>query len=139
MKLLAPIRTVSISLTCFAAPIHPPCPYIAPPKDPASCTVANVPVSGNSSRLPMSSNFASTPLVAPPPATLRQQVERVAAQRGHVFHPIPNRFREGQQVYRLGSQQVFFDRNVSYVYNLVDDTWNPITFAELLSAAAGAK
>ncbi|CAH8459513.1 unnamed protein product [Schistosoma intercalatum] len=78
---------------------------------------------------------SSTPLVAPPPTTLRKQVEQVAAQRGFLFHPISNRMFEGQQVYRLESLQVFFDRNVSYVYNPSDGGWLPVTFAELMTRA----
>lgn len=81
------------------------------------------------------SSFAAAPLVAPPPITLRKQVEQVAAQRGLIFHPIPNRMFEGQQVYRLESLHVFFDRNVSFVHNPVDGEWHPISFAELLSKA----
>ncbi|TGZ74637.1 hypothetical protein CRM22_000826 [Opisthorchis felineus] len=80
-------------------------------------------------------NFTSTPLVAPPPTTLRKQVEQVAAQRGLTFHPIPNRMVEGQQVYRLESVHVFFDRNVSYLYSHVDGGWHPVSFAELMSKA----
>uniref|UniRef100_A0A183JRK5 Phage protein n=1 Tax=Schistosoma curassoni TaxID=6186 RepID=A0A183JRK5_9TREM len=57
------------------------------------------------------------------------------AQRGFLFHPISNRMFEGQQVYRLESLQVFFDRNVSYVYNPSDGGWLPVTFTELMTRA----
>ncbi|CAL8071986.1 unnamed protein product [Calicophoron daubneyi] len=85
--------------------------------------------------VPQTSSFAAAPLVAPPPTTLRKQVEQVAAQRGLVFHPIVNRMFEGQQVYRLESLQVIFDRNVSFVFNATDGGWHPVSFSELMSKA----
>ncbi|CAH8667299.1 unnamed protein product [Dicrocoelium dendriticum] len=84
---------------------------------------------------PLTSNFTSAPLVAPPPTTLRKQVEQIAAQRGFAFHPIPNRLFEGQQVYRLERLHVFFDRNVSFVYNPTDGGWHPVSLSELMSKA----
>ncbi|THD24298.1 Tuftelin-interacting protein 11 [Fasciola hepatica] len=96
----------------------------------------------NSSRYPppssrpiSESSFVGSPLVAPPPVTLRKQVEQVAAQRGFIFHPVPNRMFEGQQVYRLEGLHVFFDRNVSFVHNPVDGGWHPISFSELMTKA----
>ncbi|CAH8473349.1 unnamed protein product [Heterobilharzia americana] len=89
--------------------------------------------SAGSSSVPPSVFGSTTPLIAPPPATLRKQVEQVAAQRGLLFHPISNRMFEGQQVYRLESLQVFFDRNVSYIFNPSDGGWHPITFSELMA------
>ncbi|CAH8456511.1 unnamed protein product [Schistosoma rodhaini] len=108
-----------------------------PPQEPQISKQSQSDVSrfpaGSSCVLPPA--FGSTPLVAPPPTTLRKQVEQVAAQRGFLFHPISNRMFEGQQVYRLESLQVFFDRNVSYVYNPSDGGWLPVTFAELMARA----
>ncbi|KAA3681838.1 tuftelin-interacting protein 11 [Paragonimus westermani] len=95
--------------------------------DSSRCTSAGVTASRNGT--------PATPLVAPPPPTLRKQVEQVAAQRGLAFHPIPNRMFEGQQVYRLGQLHVFFDRNVSFLFNPTNGGWHPVSFAELMSKA----
>ncbi|KAM3177806.1 hypothetical protein ACTXT7_003801 [Hymenolepis weldensis] len=70
-----------------------------------------------------------------PPTSLREQVEQTTARRGFLFHPIANRFFEGKQVYRLESNQVYFDRNVAYCFNSYDSTWRPVSFSELMAMA----
>ncbi|CAH8834410.1 unnamed protein product [Trichobilharzia szidati] len=107
-----------------------------PPQEPTFSAVPAYPASSSSVFPPPAAAFGTTtPLVAPPPTTLRKQVEQVAAQRGLLFHPISNRMFEGQQVYRLESLHVFFDRNVSYVYTPSDGGWHPIAFSELMERA----
>ncbi|VDM00377.1 unnamed protein product [Schistocephalus solidus] len=83
----------------------------------------------SSSTYPLSSGLR--PVTTP--SSLKEQVENAAAQRGLLYHPVPNRFYEDKQVYRLEGFMIYFDRNVAFYYNSYDSGWHPISFAELMS------
>ncbi|VDD79552.1 unnamed protein product [Mesocestoides corti] len=96
------------------------------------------PISGASGRfggMPRRLPFGQPLLPMALPTSLREQVEQTAAQRGFLFLPIANRFHEGKQVYRLETQQVFFDRNVAFCFNSYDSGWHPVSFSELMAMA----
>lgn len=73
------------------------------------------------------------PMVVPLLTNLRDQIEQMAAQRGLLFMPLPNRFYEGKQVFRLENQQIYFERNVAFCYNAADSGWHPVTVTDLMS------
>ncbi|VEL14476.1 unnamed protein product [Protopolystoma xenopodis] len=67
-----------------------------------------------------------------PAATLREQLENTAMERGLLFHPIANRSYEGKQVYLLERIHIYFDRNVAFHLNTQDGEWYPISLTDLL-------
>nr|VZI23581.1 unnamed protein product [Spirometra erinaceieuropaei] len=102
---------------------------VAPQESPATFVP---PVAGTSH---VSSTYSLPPGLRPvaTPSSLKEQVENAASQRGLLYHPVPNRFYEDKQVYRLESLMIYFDRNVAFCYNSYDSGWHPISFAELMS------
>ncbi|KAL3313740.1 Tuftelin-interacting protein 11, partial [Cichlidogyrus casuarinus] len=67
-----------------------------------------------------------------PPASVKEQVERVAHERGLLFCPSGKSY-EGKQIYRLEQQLVLFDRNVPFTYDQMSDQWCPIPYQELMA------
>ncbi|XP_073974704.1 septin interacting protein 1 [Rhodnius prolixus] len=64
-------------------------------------------------------------------------VQKRCEERGVVFHPLPNRYKEGKQVYRCGAVQMYIDRNVIFNCDHNTGNWIPISLQALLEKAAG--
>ncbi|KAL1505399.1 hypothetical protein ABEB36_004973 [Hypothenemus hampei] len=67
------------------------------------------------------------------PQGFRDLVTRRCEERGILFVPIPNKFHEAKQVYRIGSSgvQCYIDRNVIF-YSQNNSTWIPTSLNSLL-------
>lgn len=64
------------------------------------------------------------------PQGFKDLVAKRCEERGIVFMPLPNRFREAKQVYKCGKLQIYIDRNVLFVFN--DGQWEPTSLNALL-------
>ncbi|CAH1395223.1 unnamed protein product [Nezara viridula] len=64
----------------------------------------------------------------------KELVQKRCEERGIVFLPLPNRYREGKQIYRCGLLQIYIDRNVLF-YSDNGANWNPISLQALLDKA----
>ncbi|KAJ1520703.1 hypothetical protein ONE63_003802 [Megalurothrips usitatus] len=49
------------------------------------------------------------------PQGFKDLLQKRCEERGIMFVPLVNRWREGKQIYRLGSQQIYIDRSVIFV------------------------
>ena len=54
--------------------------------------------------------------------------------QGIVFRPVPGRYREGKQLYVVGSKQVYLDRNVIFVMDGAG-VWVPTSLNSLIDSA----
>jgi tuftelin-interacting protein 11 len=63
----------------------------------------------------------------------KELLERKAEESGLVFVPVPNRYHEGKQIYRLGRVQMVLDRGVVFVQ--ADQSWSPVSMGRLLEMA----
>jgi tuftelin-interacting protein 11 len=50
-----------------------------------------------------------------------------------MFLPVPNKYKDNKQVYRLGNLNVYIDRNV--VFMLQNGTWIPASINEIMQKA----
>jgi tuftelin-interacting protein 11 len=50
------------------------------------------------------------------PQGFKELIQKRCEERGIVFMPPPNRYREGKRVYRCGKLQVYIDRNVVFCH-----------------------
>eukprot|EP01122_Echinamoeba_exundans_P009123 TRINITY_DN3151_c0_g1_i1.p1 TRINITY_DN3151_c0_g1~~TRINITY_DN3151_c0_g1_i1.p1 ORF type:complete len:911 (-),score=216.68 TRINITY_DN3151_c0_g1_i1:1684-4416(-) len=66
--------------------------------------------------------------------SLKELLESMAAEKNILFMPIPNKTSGGKPVYKLGSQQVWFDKDL--VHKWADGGWKPIHIDDLLDDAA---
>ncbi|XP_076181741.1 septin interacting protein 1 isoform X2 [Ptiloglossa arizonensis] len=65
------------------------------------------------------------------PQGFKDLVQKKCEERGILFMPIPNRYREAKQVYKVGNVQAYIDRNVLFVcHNGMN--WMPIHLNALL-------
>ncbi|KAK9500922.1 hypothetical protein O3M35_002085 [Rhynocoris fuscipes] len=62
-------------------------------------------------------------------------VQKRCEERGIIFHPLANRYREGKQLYRCGSIQMYIDRNVIFSCEHNTGNWVPISLQALLDTA----
>ena len=69
------------------------------------------------------------------PQGFKDLIARRCEERGVVFRPLPGRFREGKQMYLVGSRQVYLDRNVIFVMELGTGVWVPTSLNNLMDAA----
>ncbi|CAG9765565.1 unnamed protein product [Ceutorhynchus assimilis] len=102
----------------------------------------------------LSTNENSVPLVPPPPPKIEslEEAVRTAAkipqgfkdlvtkrceERGILFVPIPNKYHEAKQVYRIGTSgvQCYIDRNVIF-YSQNNATWVPTSLNRLLDVSS---
>ncbi|ESO85853.1 hypothetical protein LOTGIDRAFT_221309 [Lottia gigantea] len=65
--------------------------------------------------------------------SFRELIEQKGMTKGIALIPIPNKSREGKQVYRFGNVQVYLDRNV--VFMLENGQWVPVSLQHLLDNA----
>lgn len=72
---------------------------------------------------------ASVPSIS----SFKDLIERKAAENNILFVQVPNRFKEGKQVYRFGNLNIYLDRNV--VFMLQNGTWIPTSIGEILQKA----
>uniref|UniRef100_A0A1B6D3D3 G-patch domain-containing protein n=4 Tax=Clastoptera arizonana TaxID=38151 RepID=A0A1B6D3D3_9HEMI len=68
------------------------------------------------------------------PQGFKDLIQKRCEERGIVWLPIPNRFREGKQIYRCGNLQVYIDRNVLFVCDS-SGLWNPTSINKLMDIA----
>ena len=62
-------------------------------------------------------------------------LQKRCEERGVVFLPLANRYREGKQIYRCGSHlQLYIDRNVLF-YSENGANWAPISLQALIEKA----
>lgn len=65
----------------------------------------------------------------------RDLITKRCEERGILFMPMPNRYREGKQVYRCGAVQIYLDRNVIFCLDHTN-VWQPVSLPVLLDKAA---
>ncbi|CAB4066230.1 TFIP11 [Lepeophtheirus salmonis] len=94
--------------------------------------------------LDMMSRQPSRPKMTQPPQTIRQPipmgfrdlVAKRCEENGVLFVPVmPNRFKEGKQIYRCGSLNIYLDRNVIFVQEPNKDVWVPTSLNVLMDNA----
>ncbi|XP_063223581.1 tuftelin-interacting protein 11 [Bacillus rossius redtenbacheri] len=68
------------------------------------------------------------------PQGFRELIQKRCEERGLLFVPLPNRYREGKQVYRCGKIQIYIDRNVVFASDN-GTTWFPKSLANVLDMA----
>lgn len=70
------------------------------------------------------------------PQGFKDLVAKRCEERGILFVPIPNKYHEAKQVYRLGTNgaQCYIDRNVVF-YTQNNSTWLPTSLNKLLDMA----
>jgi len=64
-------------------------------------------------------------------------VQKRCEERGIMYMPLVNRFKDGKQVYRCGMAQVYIDRNVIFHSDNCGASWHPISLNILLQKASG--
>lgn len=69
------------------------------------------------------------------PQGFKELIQKRCEERGIVFMPLPNRYREGKQVYRCGKIQMYIDRSVVFVSEN-GSVWNPTSLNNVLDMAA---
>jgi len=73
--------------------------------------------------------MTATPTVT----SFKDIVERKAAESNLLFMPVKNRFVEGKQVYRLGSMNVYVDKNV--IFSQHGGQWRPQPLSDVIQQA----
>lgn len=69
------------------------------------------------------------------PTGFKDLIAKRCEERGILFVPIPNRFHEAKQVYRIGTNtQCYIDRNV--VFMQTGSNWLPTSLSKLLDMAS---
>lgn len=68
------------------------------------------------------------------PQGFKDLIQKRCEERGILFMPIPNRYREAKQVYKIGNVQAYIDRNVVFVCHN-GSTWAPTHLNALLDTA----
>ncbi|EPB67440.1 g-patch domain protein [Ancylostoma ceylanicum] len=107
----------SQGLRVSSGPPPPPLAQAVPPPPPP---VAMRPSMG----VPMNSHMS-----------LKEVLERMAAQHDLTHIPQRDRLKEGRQVYWFGTQSIYLDRNIVYVLDTQTFSWRPVGMEELLQLA----
>ncbi|XP_069691056.1 tuftelin-interacting protein 11 [Periplaneta americana] len=68
------------------------------------------------------------------PQGFKELIQKRCEERGIVFVPLPNRYREGKQIYRCGKIQVYIDRSVVFVSEN-GSVWSPTSLNNVLDMA----
>ncbi|KAJ8667917.1 hypothetical protein QAD02_009580 [Eretmocerus hayati] len=68
------------------------------------------------------------------PQGFKDLVQRRCEERGILFMPVPNRYREGKQVYKVGNIQAYIDSDVIFVCHN-GTSWVPTNLSTLLDTA----
>ncbi|VDO28032.1 unnamed protein product [Haemonchus placei] len=108
----------SQGLRVYNGPPPPPIAQAAPPPPPPSALRPNM-------GMPISSAHMS----------LKEMLERIAAQHDLTHIPQRDRLKEGRQVYWFGTQSIYLDRNIVYVLDTHSFSWRPVGMEELLKLA----
>ena len=69
------------------------------------------------------------------PQGFKDLIGRRCEEKGVVFRPMPGRYREGKQMYLVGSRQAYLDRNVIFVMN-GSGVWVPTSLNSLIDGAS---
>ena len=69
------------------------------------------------------------------PQGFKDLIGRRCEEKGVVFRPMPGRFREGKQMYLVGTRQVYLDRNVIFVMDK-SGVWVPTSLNSLIDGAS---
>uniref|UniRef100_A0A0K0DFM0 G-patch domain-containing protein n=1 Tax=Angiostrongylus cantonensis TaxID=6313 RepID=A0A0K0DFM0_ANGCA len=67
--------------------------------------------------------------------SLKEMLERMAAQHDLTHIPQRDRFKDGRQVYWFGTQSIYLDRNIVYLMDTQSFSWRPVGMEELLQLA----
>ncbi|XP_023335481.1 tuftelin-interacting protein 11 [Eurytemora carolleeae] len=67
------------------------------------------------------------------PQGFKDMIARRCEERGTIFRPVPGRLREGKQIYLVGRQHCYLDRNVIFVQD--DTRWVPTSLNSLIDNA----
>lgn len=62
--------------------------------------------------------------------SLKDILERKASENNLMFLPVPNKFKEGKQVYRFGNLNIYLEGNV--VFMLQNGVWRPTSISEII-------
>ncbi|KAJ1365567.1 hypothetical protein KIN20_025939 [Parelaphostrongylus tenuis] len=109
----------SQGLRVYSAPPPPPIVQAAPPPPPLTAAMrASVAISLSSSQM-----------------SLKEMLERMAAQHDLTHIPQRDRFKDGRQVYWFGTQSIYLDRNIVYLMDTHSFSWRPVGMEELLQLA----
>ncbi|KAJ8871457.1 hypothetical protein PR048_027774 [Dryococelus australis] len=68
------------------------------------------------------------------PQGFRELIQKRCEERGILFVPLPNRYRQGKQIYRCGKIQIYIDRSVVFLSEN-GNTWLPKSLAAVLDMA----
>ena len=68
------------------------------------------------------------------PQGFKDLIGRRCEEKGVVFRPVPGKVREGKQIYIVGRQQMYLDRNVIFVMDN-KGVWVPTSLNSLMDAA----
>ena len=65
---------------------------------------------------------------------MRELLEEIAAEKSVLFMPMPNKSHQGKPVYKLGSLQIYFDKDL--VYKHAEGRWIPTSIDDLMEDAS---
>lgn len=68
------------------------------------------------------------------PQGFKDLLQKRCEERGIMFVPLVNRWREGKQIYKMGNQQIYIDRSVIFVSG-PGGVWQPISLNKALEMA----
>lgn len=68
------------------------------------------------------------------PQGFKDLLQKRCEERGIMFVPLVNRWREGKQIYRMGNQQIYIDRSVIFISG-PGGTWQPTSLNAALELA----
>jgi tuftelin-interacting protein 11 len=68
------------------------------------------------------------------PQGYKELIQKRCEERGILFMPLHNRYREGKQVYRCGKLQIYIDRSAVFVSEN-GSVWNPTSLNNMLDMA----
>lgn len=68
------------------------------------------------------------------PQGFRELVQKRCEEKGILFMPLPNRFKDGKQIYRVGNVMVYIEKNVLFACNN-NNFWVPTSLNSLLDQA----
>ncbi|KAK3926472.1 Tuftelin-interacting protein 11 [Frankliniella fusca] len=68
------------------------------------------------------------------PQGFKELLQKRCEERGIMFMPLVNRWREGKQIYRMGNQQIYIDRSVIFVSG-PGGIWQPTSLNAALEMA----
>lgn len=108
------------------APIGYPPPHPVPP-------VPDQGFNPNRRDYEMMPAVRSAPSMANIHMSFKELIEQKAQEKNLLFMPIPNRYQEAKQVYRLGRVMLYLDRSVIFIFN--GKTWVPTSMQSLLDMA----